>query len=269
MEELTKSQKARMAIRIFKTTADALALRGYYKPSGKSGQTIAEALRMLSPEIYGTMNDLRIIELKGLEYVIERLPAGIESCNRITLTAQEDLEGTSFERIIPPKRRRTSYRIGPREICFVITRGLSEIYDILSHLTFLTLEGEKIKGQIRGKEGEVSPEWRRLEAVVEKCGDLSCQEMDQALWNLSIILGRTYQETRQSWEHLECLRKENGGNHGLFRFVHDLGRRALLEDEGPDSMQLIYFTPTLRDMIGHHRYGEKWAADIKSALSRG
>lgn len=266
MEELTKSQKARMAIRIFKTTVDALALRGYYKPSGKSGQTVAEALRMLSPEIYGTMNDSRIVELKGLEYVIERLPRGIESCNRITLTAQEDLEGTSFERVVPSKRRRTSYRIGEKEICFVITRGLSEIYDVLSHLTFLTLEGDKIKRQIRGKDGEVTPEWRRLESVVERCQDLSEEEMDQALWNLSIILGRTYHETRLSWEHLDRLRKETGSNHGLFRFIQDLGRRGLAEDAGPDSMQMIYFTPTLRDMIGHHRYGRRWASDVKARL---
>ena len=78
MEELSKSQKARIAIRIFKTMADALALRGYYKPSGKSGETIMEGLKMLSPEIYGSMNDPRIIELKGLEYIIDRLPCGIE-----------------------------------------------------------------------------------------------------------------------------------------------------------------------------------------------
>jgi hypothetical protein len=266
MEELTKSQKARMAIRIFKTTADALALRGYYKPSGKSGQTLAEALRMLSPEIYGTMNDPRIIELKGLEYVIERLPRGIESCNRIILTAQEDLEETSFERIVPSKRRRTSYRIGEKEMCFVITRGLSEIYDVLSHLTFLALEGEKIKKQIRSREGEITPEWRKLEGVIQRCGDLSGEEMDRALWNLSIILGRTYQETRLSYLYLDGLRRESHSHHGLFRFVHDLGMRALEEDAGPESMQLIYFTPTLRDMIGHHRYGEKWASDVKSRL---
>src|SRR4030042_2510180 len=120
MRPLTKSQKARIAIRIIKTTVDALALRGYYKPSGKSGQTLANGLRMLSPEIYGSMNDSRIIELKGLEYVIERLPEGIETCNRIILTAQDDFEHTSFEKIIPPKRRRVSYRVSEKEIGFII-----------------------------------------------------------------------------------------------------------------------------------------------------
>ena len=85
VEITTKAHRGRIAIRTFKITADALALRGYYKPSGRSGQTLEESLRMLSPEIYGTMNDPRIIELKGLEYVIDRLPKGIEECNRIIL----------------------------------------------------------------------------------------------------------------------------------------------------------------------------------------
>lgn len=97
MEELTKAQKGRLAIRSFKTIADALALRGYYKPSGKSGQTLEDALKWISPEIYGTINDPRSIEIRGLQYVLERLPRGIEECSRIILTAQDDFEQTSFE----------------------------------------------------------------------------------------------------------------------------------------------------------------------------
>ena len=96
MEELSKSQKGRTAIATFKTLADALILRGSFKPSGTTGMKLENALRQFSPEIYGSMVDLRIIELKGLEYVIDRLPRGIEQCNRIVLTAQEDLDNTSF-----------------------------------------------------------------------------------------------------------------------------------------------------------------------------
>lgn len=88
MQELSKSQKARIAIRTFKTIADALILQGVYKPSGKAGEKLAEALKGLSPEIYGSMSDPRIVELKGLEYVIDRMPRGIENCSRLILTAQ-------------------------------------------------------------------------------------------------------------------------------------------------------------------------------------
>ena len=109
MEETTRAHKARLAIRTFKIVTDALFLRGHYALGGKSGQALEDALRTLSPEIYGTMNDPKSIELKGLEYILGRLPRGIEECHRIVLTAREDLDGTSFEKIQPPNRRRISY----------------------------------------------------------------------------------------------------------------------------------------------------------------
>ena len=74
MEELTKSQKARIAIRLFKTTADALALRGFYKPSGTSGQTLFEALKMLSPEIYGNMNHPKHHRTEGVGICNRKTP---------------------------------------------------------------------------------------------------------------------------------------------------------------------------------------------------
>ena len=143
-QDLTSAQKARIAIQSFKTIVDALALRGLYRPSGKIGQLLADHLINLSPEIYGSMNDPRIIELHGLEYVIDRLPRGIEQCTRIILTEEEEFTDTPFERIIALSRRRTCLRISENEMCFVITRGLSEIYDILTHLTFLYSEAKKI-----------------------------------------------------------------------------------------------------------------------------
>ncbi|OQX24697.1 MAG: hypothetical protein BWK80_19505 [Desulfobacteraceae bacterium IS3] len=266
MEELTKAQKTRMAIRIFKTTADALALRGYYKPSGQSGKTLEDALRMISPEIYGTMNDPRIIELKGLEYVTDRLPRGIEHCTRIILTAEDDLRDTSFEKIEPLKRRRTSYLLHEKEICFVVTRGLSEIYDILTHLTFLNIEAGKIFNQMKSESGNLIRQWRELEETVKKDGELSGSELDRALWNLSIILGRTYQETRQSYQYLEKNRKESATNNSLFQIIHGLGTRIAEEKIAKDNELLIYFTPALRDMIGQHRHARVWANAIKEKL---
>lgn len=254
-----------MAIRTFKITADALALRGYYKPSGRSGQTLEESLKMLSPEIYGTMNDPRIIELKGLEYVFDRLPRGIEECSRIILTAEEQLEQTAFEKIIPLKRRRVSYRISENEINFIITQGMSEIYDILTHLTFLNIESHKIKNQMYDENGQVSQEWITLEHHV-KSGQLQGAELDKALWNLSIILGRSFQETRETFLYLEESRKSPGSNNGLFKIIYSMGRRAHEDDNNRDSMLMIYFTPSLRDMIGRHKFGRAWAESMKKQL---
>lgn len=262
---MTKAQRGRIAIRTFKVTADALALRGYYKPSGHSGQTLEESLKMLSPEIYGTMNDPRIIELKGLEYVMDRLPRGIEECSRIILTAEENLDHTAFERIVPLKRRRVSYRINSNEINFIITQGISEVYDILTHLTFLHIESHKIKCQISDEAGHFTAEWAILEEHV-KAKDLQGPELDRALWNLSIILGRTFSETRDTYLYMEESKKDKKGNNGLFKIIYDLGLRALRDDTDRDNMMMIYFTPSLRDMIGRHKFGTVWADRVKKKL---
>lgn len=268
MRPLTKSQKARIAIRIIKTTADALALRGSYKPSGKSGQTLANGLRMLSPEIYGSMNDSRIIELKGLEYVIERLPEGIEKCNRIILTAQDDFEHTSFEKIIPPKRRRISYRVSEKEICFVITRGLSEIYDILTHVTFLNIEANKIFSQMKDRDGTITNTWNELEHIVASNTQLAGDTLDHAIWNLSIIIGRTFHETKDSYTYLEKYNPNSNLINVLFHIVNRLGKRVADEKISRDNELLISFTPSLIDMIGNQSYSESWAGHIKDQLNK-
>ncbi len=267
MEELTNAQRGRIAIRAFKTMAGALALRGFYRPNGKSGQTLEQALKNLSPQIYGSMNDPKRIELKGLEYVLDRLPRGIESCNRIVLTAKEDLEETPFEPIMPLKRRRISYRVSRREICFVVTRGLSEIYDILTHLTFLNIEAKKIYQRMTDDRGGVTVEWKELEAQLAAGAPPEGALLDQALWDLSILLGRTYQETRRAYASLEKSRKSHDANSGLFRIVHDLGRRVARETAEKDDALMIYFTPPLQEMIGHHKYAQNWARQIRETLS--
>ncbi|MBW1895744.1 MAG: hypothetical protein JRI47_01670 [Deltaproteobacteria bacterium] len=245
--------------------SDAFLLRGYYRLNGKTGQTLEKALRALSPEIYGTMNDTRITELRGLEYVLDRLPRGMEECNRFVITAQEDLEGTTFEEIRPPKRRRVSYRVSENEMGFVVSRGLSEIYDILTHITFLYGEAKKIYSNVKDEEEDLTREWKALEKHVEKDGDLSDEERDKAIWNLSILLGRTYQETKDTYEYLEKSKKETASNNGLFRVVRGLARR--IEEETNDGESLaVRFTPSLIHVILHQIYGKKWAAAIKEKL---
>ena len=267
MEELTKAQKGRLAIRSFKTIADALALRGYYKPSGKSGQTLEDALRWISPEIYGAINDPRRIEIKGLKYVLERLPRGIEECTRITLTAQDNFEQTAFEKIEPLKRRRTSYRISSNEICFVITRGLSsEMYDLLTHLTFLNIEAHKIYNQIKNPSGNITVEWQALEKTVTCKTALKGKHLDKAIWNLSIILGLTYHETRKVYDYLEKNREEKKSNAGLFQIIYQMGKRVESEKLSKENELLIYFTPSFRDMMGHHKYSRVWAQAIKDKI---
>lgn len=267
MPEFSKSHKARIAIRTFKVLADAITLRGYYKPSGKTGLKLAESLKAFSPEIYGSMSDPRIVELKGLEYVIDRMPRGIEKCNRIILTAKEDFDNTSFAKVIPRKRRRACYIVSEKETCFVITRGLTEIYDILTHITFLNIESQKIFERIGDSSGGINSEWLELEKVVcKKEQPLSGAELDQAIWNVSIILGRTYKQTRDSYEHIEKNKQDGNHNSGFFQVVYDLGQRVLLEQNVNEEQLTIYFTPSLHEMIGHHQYASNWAQNIKNTI---
>ncbi|MHC1742183.1 MAG: hypothetical protein AB9873_04010 [Syntrophobacteraceae bacterium] len=265
MEELSRSLKGRIAIRTFKITADALLLRGHYRISGPSGQTMESALRTLSPEIYGVMNDPRTIDLNGLEYVMDRLPRGIEQCSRIVLTAREDLESTSFERIVPPKRRRVSYRVGDNEMCFVITRGLSEIYDILTHLTFLHIEARKIAQQMRDSEGNPAQVWKELEQNLAQTGELRGKDLDHALWNLSLLLGRTFQETKEAYDSFETSRREHQANNGLLRLIWDLGK--LMDNEMNRAHDLtMLFTPVLGHIVLNQVYGKKWAKRLWNTL---
>ncbi|MCP4340274.1 MAG: hypothetical protein GY799_15625 [Desulfobulbaceae bacterium] len=268
MQELSKSQKARHAIRTFKILSDSLSLQGSYRPSGRVGEKLKEALKQLSPEIYGSMTDPRIVELKGLEYVIDRMPKGIENCTRIILTAQEDFKETSFSKIVPFKRRRVSYAVSKNEICFVITTGKSEIYDILTHITFLNIEAEKICQQARIRVDEVTSEWAELERIVENDTNLEDEELEHAIWNLSIILGRTYKETRQTYDYLEKNRQEKDSNNGLFKIVFGIGKRVMDEQGDAKNELTVYFTPSLHEMIDHQKYASLWARRLKESLCR-
>jgi len=266
MQDLTKAQKARVAIRSFKTIAYALALRGFYRPSGKMGQTLADCLITLSPEIYGSMNDPRVVELNGLEYVIDRLPRGIEECTRIILTEEEQFEDSPFEKTIPLKRRRSCYRISKNEICFVITRGLSEIYDILTHITFLNLEAQKIHSRMTDEADIKTNEWGDLEKVIHRINNLTGKEVEQAIWDVSLIVGRSYHETRKAYESFEKNKQEKKSNNGLFPLIYQLGKRVEEEKKSRENLLTVHLTPSLMNIIAHQRYGEQWADDIKEKL---
>lgn len=266
MQELSKSQKARHAIRTIKILADALTLQGSYKPSGKIGERLSDALKQLSPEIYGSMSDSRVSELKGLEYVIDRMPKGIENCTRVILTAQEDFQETSFEKIVPLKRRRVSYAVSDSEICFVITTGKSEIYDILTHITFLNIEAQKIHQQVCNRVEGLSTEWAELERLVSEERELSSEELEQAIWNLSIILGRTYKETRATYDYLEKNRLDQQTNNGLFKIIYGIAKRVIAEQTNGKNELTVYFTPSLREMIDHQKYAKRWASNLVEKL---
>ena len=144
-----------------------LFIRGSYKPLGVSGASLVEALHVLEPEIYGLINDAERVELDGLQYVIDRLPKGIEECRYIHLISREGYENANFERIVPTKRRRNCYRVDASQMYVEMTRGRSDIYDILTHLTFLYNEAEKIRRNALDHKGRPTQDWLKLREIVD------------------------------------------------------------------------------------------------------
>lgn len=253
-----RSRESRAAIERLYITMRQLIIRGSYKPSGISGQSLTEALQSLNPEIYGSINDPEKVELDGLLYVAERLPQGIEECRFVQMVAREGFMEAGHDVIIPLKRRRNCYRIDDDRMYVEMSRGRSDIYDILTHLTFMYVEADKIMRKSMDSKGHISDNWKRLEEVVKN--EESEVDEKRALVYLSNVLGRTIHEVRRAVEKFE-----GSGCNNLYHFVYWIGQVAI-EEENHGKKKEVTFSAKLRDVIGHHVYGEQWANHIKSAL---
>lgn len=257
----TRAQESSAAIEKMYITMRHLFNRGFYKPMGISGDTLREALMTLRPEIYGNIADEKV-ELKGLLYVIERLPVGIEECRFINLTSDEGYSKSHFQPIIPPKRRRNCYRIDEEQMNVEITRGRSDIYDILTHLTFIFIESHKIKNRVLLDDGgEVSRDWLKLEQAVLKNEKLSLIDKEIAISHAANILARTFEDVLEIYDDFASEEVPDRFLHIIFW----LGKLAI-EEVMSNNKRTITFSPILRERLGHHIHGEIWATNIKEVL---
>jgi hypothetical protein len=259
----SRAQESSAAIEKMYITMRHLFNRGFYKPMGVSGDTLREALLTLRPEIYGNIGEEKV-ELNGLLYVIERLPTGIEECRFINLTSDEGYSKSHFQAIVPPKRRRNCYRIDEEQMNVEITRGRSDIYDILTHLTFIFIESHKIRNRVLLDDaGEVSRDWQKLELAVSQKKKLTQIEKEKAVSHAANILGRTFIEVLNIYDAF-------GSELSPDRFLHViywLGKLAI-EEVVVDNKRTITFSPILRERLGHHIHGEIWATNIKEVLNK-
>ena len=257
----TRAQESSNAIERLYISMRHLFSRGFYKPMGISGDALRESLLLLRPEIYGSIAEEKV-ELNGLIYVIERLPTGIEECRFINLTSDEGYSKSHFKPIIPPKRRRNCFRIDKDQMNIEVTRGRSEIYDILTHLTFLFVESHKIASKVLIDNGtKTIREWNKLEDVVLHNKKINGDDRDIMLAHLASILGRTFEEALNVYLILSV--KNNPDR--FFQIIYWLGRLAI--NEKVDNLKReINFSPVLRERIGHHIFGEIWATNIKKVL---
>lgn len=257
----TRAQESRAAIERLYIAMRHLFIRGNYKPLGVSGEAMIHSLKQLCPEIYGDLNDPERVELDGLLYIFQRLPRGIEECRYIRLISREGFENSSFDPIVPPKRRRNCYRIDEEEMYIEMTRGRSDIYDVLTHLTFMYIMAEKIRQNSQDHKGRKKREWIMLERIVEleRRGEDFDQEV--AFTYLSTMLGRTYDDTLAACKRFAKTEAVNS----IFHITYWLGKRSF--DEALDNEDReITFSSALREKVGHHVYGESWAQNIKKRL---
>jgi hypothetical protein len=258
----SRAQESSAAIERLYITMRHLFNRGFYKPMGVSGETLREALLELRPEIYGSIAEEKV-ELNGLLYVIERLPVGIEECRYINLTSDEGYSKSHFQAIVPPKRRRNCYRIDEEQMNVEITRGRSDIYDILTHLTFIFIESHKIKDRVLvDDEGRISRDWQKLEQAALQTKKLTQIEKEKAISHAANVLGRTFVEVLDIYDSFGTKEKPD-------RFLHViywLGKLAI-EEVLDNNKRTITFSPILRERLGHHIHGEIWATNIKEVLN--
>ena len=261
LRDTTRARESTDAIERLYVTMRHLFNRGFYKPMGVSGETLKNALLLLRPEIYGSIADEKT-ELNGLIYVLERLPEGIEQCRYINLTSEEGYSHSHLKPIIPPKRRRNCYRIDEEQMNVEITRGRSDIYDILTHLTFLYIEAQKICDKVLIEEtGETIRDWKKLEEAVEK-EKLTQAEKEYTLIHTANFLGRTYTETLEAYDKLATKKQP----HRFLKIIYWMGKLSIDEASGGEK-RIITFSALLRERLGHHIHGEVWANTIKQLLN--
>ncbi|MBT8191044.1 MAG: hypothetical protein HKN67_02405 [Saprospiraceae bacterium] len=265
MQELTdkssRAQISRAAIQRLHISMRHLFTRGSYKPLGISGEAMINSLLALSPEIYGSISDTERVELNGLLYIFQRLPQGIEECRFVKLISREGYQNSQFPLEVPLKRRRNCYRIDDDQIFIEMTRGRSDIYDVLTHLTFMYIEAEKIRRNALDSKGRKKRDWVILEKIISRLKNGEKFNTNVASTYLSTLLGRTYEETSMALEQFENADKVNS----LFQIVYWLGYHSIEEYLNKTDRE-ISFSSTLREKVGHHIFGERWAQQIKALL---
>ncbi len=257
----THAQISRAAIRRLYVSMRHLFLRGSYKPLGVSGESMIEALLSLKPEIYGSIADSEKVELQGLLYIFERLPQDIEECRYIKLISREGYDTSNFAKHVPPKRRRDCYRVDDEQMFIEMTRGGSDVYDILTHLTFMYVEAEKIRSNSLNSRDNKNRSWLMLEKMVHQMAKGEEVNIEVGFTYLNTLLGRTYEEVKLAYDKFEKAPLVNN----LFAIIYWLGKLSM-DEYFDDNDREISFSPTLRETLGHHFYGKKWATNIKKTL---
>ncbi|MFB0909413.1 MAG: hypothetical protein QMA99_00355, partial [Flavobacterium sp.] len=139
-----------------------------------------------------------------------------------------------------------------------------DIYDILTHLTFIFIESHKIRNRILLDDaGEVSRDWMKLQQAVSQQKKLTLVEKEKAISHAANILGRTFEEVLDIYDAFASDTAPDRFLHVIFW----LGKLAI-EETIDNHKRTITFSPILRERLGHHIHGEIWATNIKEVLKQ-
>src|SRR5699024_501742 len=140
----------------------------------------------------------------------------------------------------PPKRRRNCYRIDDEQMNIEITRGRSDIYDILTHLTFLYIESRKIMHTVLiDEEGNTTRDWKKLEKAVHQ-PQLNKSQREVALTHTANILGHTFEDLTRVYAQFAVPENEDRFLH----IIYFLGKLAM-DEVLYNKKRSITFTPVL------------------------
>ncbi len=78
---------------------------------------------------------------------------------------------------------------------------------------------------------------------------------------MSSLIGRTFDETLNAYNSFG----DDDNPDRLFKIIYNLGK-ASLEDAKQSREREIHFSAILRERVGHHYFGEKWANKVKQVL---
>jgi hypothetical protein len=142
-----------------------------------------------------------------------------------------------------------------------MTRGRSDIYDVLTHLTFMFIEAEKIRKNALDSKDRKNRSWLMLEKLVEEIQSGKDIDRERGYTYLSTLLGRTYSETAEICQRFKKSNKVNN----MFQVVYWMGRLSI--EEHLDSVDReISFSSELREKLGYHFFGEAWAHRIQQIV---
>jgi hypothetical protein len=110
-------------------------------------------------------------------------------------------------------------------------------------------------------DGSVIRDWKKLEEAVQKKEPLTQQEKEIALTHTANFLGRTFQEVTAVYDDFSFPDKPDR----FLNIIYYLGKLAIAEVV-KNEKRIITFSTVLRERLGHHIHGERWAYKVKSVL---